>query len=182
MFRHLSLALVTGLMIAGTATSPASAVIVDYTLTFTGNHGNGTGTLVLDEPLPLATFQENFAGDLVSLQATIGGITYNFNPAAVDVNLGTGQMFYSISGASVPVVNPSPPGLTEILMIGGGASNGNFNIVNNGGPNLDDGTWTISAGVIASVPEPSTWALLLLGFAAIGAMTYRRSKSAMVAA
>jgi PEP-CTERM motif len=28
---------------------------------------------------------------------------------------------------------------------------------------------------IASVPEPSTWAMLLLGFASVAVMTYRRS-------
>jgi hypothetical protein len=32
---------------------------------------------------------------------------------------------------------------------------------------------------VASVPEPSTWAMMILGFAGIGAMTYRRHKSAM---
>jgi hypothetical protein len=33
-----------------------------------------------------------------------------------------------------------------------------------------------------AVPEPSTWAMMILGFAGIGAMTYRRRKSAMLAA
>jgi hypothetical protein len=32
------------------------------------------------------------------------------------------------------------------------------------------------------VPEPSTWAMLILGFVGIGLMTYRRRKSAMLAA
>ena len=35
---------------------------------------------------------------------------------------------------------------------------------------------------VASVPEPSTWAMMALGFAGIGAMTYRRRKSPMLAA
>jgi PEP-CTERM motif len=30
---------------------------------------------------------------------------------------------------------------------------------------------------VAAVPEPSTWAMLLLGFAGIGFMTYRRKQS-----
>jgi hypothetical protein len=34
---------------------------------------------------------------------------------------------------------------------------------------------------VASVPEPSTWAMMILGFAGIAAMTYRRRKSAMLA-
>ena len=30
--------------------------------------------------------------------------------------------------------------------------------------------------VTSSVPEPSTWAMLILGFASIGFMAYRRSR------
>jgi hypothetical protein len=33
-----------------------------------------------------------------------------------------------------------------------------------------------------NVPEPSTWAMMILGFCGIGAMTYRRRKSAILAA
>jgi hypothetical protein len=35
---------------------------------------------------------------------------------------------------------------------------------------------------VAPVPEPSTWVLMILGFAGIGAMTYCRRKRAMAAA
>jgi len=35
---------------------------------------------------------------------------------------------------------------------------------------------TVSAAITA-IPEPSTWAMLLIGFAGIGAMTYRRRNS-----
>jgi hypothetical protein len=35
---------------------------------------------------------------------------------------------------------------------------------------------------VNAVPEPSTWAMMILGFAGIAAMTYRRRKSAMLAA
>ena len=34
----------------------------------------------------------------------------------------------------------------------------------------------VGSGFTAAVPEPSTWAMLILGFAGIGAMTYRRRK------
>lgn len=36
--------------------------------------------------------------------------------------------------------------------------------------------------LVAGVPEPSTWAMMILGFVGIGAITYRRRKSAMVTA
>jgi hypothetical protein len=38
-------------------------------------------------------------------------------------------------------------------------------------------------GAVSAVPEPSTWAMLLLGFAGVGFMAYRRkSKPALMAA
>ena len=41
----------------------------------------------------------------------------------------------------------------------------------------------VTSGSITSVPEPSTWAMLLLGFAGIGFMAYRRkSNPALMAA
>jgi len=37
-------------------------------------------------------------------------------------------------------------------------------------------------GNIGAVPEPSTWAMMLLGFAAVGFVTYRRRRTAALAA
>lgn len=51
-------------------------------------------------------------------------------------------------------------------------------VVNDAGPPLGlrvDGL-TSAAGAIGAVPEPSTWAMMILGFAGIGFMTYRRRK------
>jgi hypothetical protein len=50
---------------------------------------------------------------------------------------------------------------------------------------LDFAHWTIQGEVtqsVASVPEPSTWAMMVLGFAGIGYIAYRRRKTAAVAA
>lgn len=38
------------------------------------------------------------------------------------------------------------------------------------------------SGSIGAVPEPSTWAMMVLGFAGVGFMTYRRRRSAALAA
>jgi hypothetical protein len=35
---------------------------------------------------------------------------------------------------------------------------------------------------VTGVPEPSTWAMLMLGFAGLGFVGYRRNKTASVAA
>lgn len=177
--------LIAGALVGAGLSAPAKATIVQesYTLTFTGTSGNlagGTGTLVINETTPINTFIENVAGDLVSLQATIGGVTYNFVPANVTVDLGTTgnpatQIFYGLSGASTGVVT-LPSGPTETLDLGGFG----FNIITTspGGPNLDNGSFTIGPAFVASVPEPSTWAMMILGFAGIGAMTYRRRRAA----
>jgi hypothetical protein len=51
----------------------------------------------------------------------------------------------------------------------------------NGPPGLfipgDIGILTVSAAAVAAVPEPSTWAMLLLGFAGVGFMAYRRKQN-----
>jgi hypothetical protein len=41
---------------------------------------------------------------------------------------------------------------------------------------------TVSFDTVSAVPEPSTWAMMLLGFAGIGYGVYRRKKLAAVAA
>jgi hypothetical protein len=44
-----------------------------------------------------------------------------------------------------------------------------------GGNPFADGEVVISfMGTVPTVPEPSTWAMMLLGFAGIGFMAYRR--------
>ncbi len=41
---------------------------------------------------------------------------------------------------------------------------------------------SFSGSFITAVPEVSTWAMMILGFAGLGFMTYRRRKSATIAA
>jgi PEP-CTERM motif len=52
-----------------------------------------------------------------------------------------------------------------------------------GGPSTSVNGGNAAAGAVSTVPEPSTWAMLLLGFAGIGFMAYRRkAKPALMAA
>jgi len=45
------------------------------------------------------------------------------------------------------------------------------------------GNWNVTISTVADVPEPSTWAMLILGFAGVGFMAYRRkSNRALMAA
>jgi hypothetical protein len=47
---------------------------------------------------------------------------------------------------------------------------------------IHEGPFNASFSLSGSVPEPTTWAMMLLGFVGIGAMTYRRRKSSTIAA
>jgi hypothetical protein len=54
---------------------------------------------------------------------------------------------------------------------------------NSNGEQGVQGTWTATAALTTDVPEPSTWAMMILGFAGIGFMAYRRkAKPALMAA
>ena len=41
---------------------------------------------------------------------------------------------------------------------------------------------TINVGNVGAVPEPSTWAMMIIGFAGVGYMTYRRRKTSAISA
>jgi hypothetical protein len=53
---------------------------------------------------------------------------------------------------------------------------GTFNTISWINPTFEN-WYGFTVGVQSAVPEPSTWAMMLLGFAGIGLMTYRRRKS-----
>jgi hypothetical protein len=46
-------------------------------------------------------------------------------------------------------------------------------------PTVDN--FTLAQGLTSAVPEPSTWAMMILGFAGVGYMTYRRRRTAAIA-
>ena len=57
-----------------------------------------------------------------------------------------------------------------------------FNLIQSGTNERNPGNWNGPAQ-ISAVPEPSTWAMMLLGFAGVGFMAYRRkSKPALMVA
>jgi len=86
------------------------------------------------------------------------------------IETGNGDLEMSINGSSPQNIFPS----TSFI---GSINPGTYEITFNGfvgRPGNNDGTVvgsyeaTITAGMASAVPEPSTWAMLLLGFAGIG--------------
>jgi hypothetical protein len=93
----------------------------------------------------------------------------------------TPSLFISVSHPDIPASITQP-----FSILSGLTGSGTFNEATYSGVfsayqasyQLHPETITVTVdGVIAAVPEPSTWAMLLIGFAGIGLLSYRRHQS-----
>jgi hypothetical protein len=109
----------------------------------------------------------------------------NFFNAAVTNGLGMNDpslASFSLATSFGPLTvnsNSSFPSFLLPTLNGGG-----FATISGGEVSITENTsLTFEATLTAAVPEPSTWAMMVLGFAGIGCMAYRRkSKLALLAA
>ena len=105
-----------------------------------------------------------------AFQAGVGTATSTFDfrdPG--DLLLGVVDTFGSVD----VIVNGA-----QIFEIAGSVTDAVINLGSNFGPNIDltingFGAFVIGGVVPEAVPEPSTWALMLLGFAGLGFVGYR---------
>jgi hypothetical protein len=84
----------------------------------------------------------------------------------------------NIQSASLGFTQLSAPG----DLFSGPASSPTFNLGTftlSGGFTAGPATLTISQAAVAAVPEPGTWALMLIGFGAIGVSMRRRRVAAL---
>jgi hypothetical protein len=102
------------------------------------------------------------------------------------------------SETDVPVTNGNPSGLSVVFFFaagGGGGFQDNHNLVNAFGDQVysgpesspvfapgsftlgDSNTFNVGTLTFTAVPEPSTWTMMLLGFAGIGFAGYRRARA-----
>jgi hypothetical protein len=91
---------------------------------------------------------------------TIGGVQQNAVFGLAD----DGTTMFAVQGTSIYTVNLATGALTLDANYGGhglGAANGEAFLNES----------------VGGVPEPSTWAMLLLGFAGVGFMAYRRKQN-----
>jgi hypothetical protein len=173
---------VAGLALGAVFSTPARAsVLVQYTLTFndpdgTGPLTGGSGLLTLNEPT-LGNLIENLPTAGESLVATVDGYSFTINSSSFSqwhIDLGNGHfnnlgLTSAINSAVFNMVyldTYGPSGAKYDLQ-----RNENSPLINADSPLS---TFTISGPLVASVPEPSIWAMMILGFAGIGAVAYRR--------
>jgi hypothetical protein len=165
----------------------AKAAVYTYAITFNDPDGagvltGGSGLMTLDVanfpgPFLYGTGNPNFLG----LTATINGQTYIVNASDIvgGINVGAAGQFYDLG---VKTQAGLTPGSHYFEMFGAQGYAG-YNVFTVGGPNLiSQASWSIGEGVIqvAAVPEISTWAMMLLGFAGIAFMAHRRTSKRSV--
>jgi hypothetical protein len=159
----------------------------------------------------VSVFTNTFAGvdgitvsaDGTRLFAEVGGHIVGFNTANGAQTFDSGPVPGGPDGAAIGLtgaiagllfVNTNDgrffeinPNTLEQTLIFSGGSRGDFVTVDPNGTLLITQTDSIlrltalDGGFTNGVPEPSTWAMMILGFACVGAMAYRRkSKQAML--
>jgi hypothetical protein len=174
--KKIGILLATCALFAATTTVPAAAAVYDFTYT-----GALSGNLVITTS---DTLDAVGGFDITSVTGTFGGagITGLFNNPNQPLNSSTGTFTWD------NVLFPSGVQVFDRYGIAFTTANGTFNIfdaIADGG-NTDaaapyglivgeTGVETFGTGTIAAaVPEPSTWAMMILGFAGVGFMAYRR--------
>jgi hypothetical protein len=159
----------------------ASASTVTYNLVLTATSGpesSPTGSFfTVVTPTPSTSFDTVGNGQLTAMNFVIDGMTFNL---ANSTSAGVG---FNNTGPNTPEVinNISYTGQNAafVFQLSTGGFGYNFSDSANSALNSSG---TITATVAPAVPEPATWAMMILGFAGIGAVTYRRRKSATLTA
>jgi PEP-CTERM motif len=178
----MALAALAMLVFAVSTMTRASAdtyVIYDVNASYDSGAGTVTGSFTLD-----TTTNTSYAVDLTVVGA--GGV--NSGSLTDPTQFGTGT--YEVApGVTDATYNDGDPALQVYLTYpaGGGALfNGSFGSSSVGSyfsPTCGgeicgfplSGT-VLNASIASAVPEPSTWAMMILGFAGIGFMAYRRKQ------
>jgi hypothetical protein len=161
--------------------SPLSQIAGSFTVTFdpTLNYANDTADLVVHSLVgPTIDSTLGFTYDAAGHYFFLGGTANGSNFVAVGTN--DFVLTYNLTDLSNPQFIPcNTPGFSC------GAQTGNSAYDTSGFTTTGNNSLWFIAGAQSTpaVPEPSTWAMMILGFAGIGFMAYRRrSKPALMVA
>ena len=169
MRRHLILLCGIALSTAISAES-ANAQAVTFNLT-----GSRTATFTLNSSVPNSFTSSALIGDQIFFN-NVAGI---FGGTAGTANISFGTNLIADLN-----IQSSSLGFTQLSgaddLFAGPASNPTFNIGTfnlSGGFTAGPATLTITRATVAAVPEPGTWAMMLVGFGALGVSVRRRRQS-----
>lgn len=178
--------------------SPAQAVpMVTYSWTTTsqgfGPHVGQPTSATFEVPLSDVLNGVIPQIDISNIQLSYPGLTFNSTATGTSgccdfsafVNPVTGAFIFKDIGQGLSVeafAGTDINSATTFLSITvdnqvSGSVKDQFNALNNGSADAGfptAGFWTASFPTVAAVPEPSTWAMMILGFLGVGFMAYRR--------
>jgi hypothetical protein len=174
--------------------APLAQAATVYDLTFTGffaasgspSQVDGTGTITTTGGTGFGFENATLSSSgpkITDIQINLGAASFDFADAiAADLATFNGNpLSFGYLG-----VDPAGAGFFDPKMVlTAYFGTDKFTLADGEGkPNFFIGNFSISPGVVAGVPEPATWAMLLLGFGGIGAMLRmaRRKQDALAAA
>jgi hypothetical protein len=169
------------------ASMPAKADLL-YGFDFTTANYDVNGTLTTDALNDVLSISGNVSSTTALTAGTGGPITGLINGSGTPPAQGTYTAPSGNAWNYNDVLYPSGPALVDnngLLFSFGASDVGNIYTVGStyyfsvDTPQslYNPGDLVIAGGITAAVPEPSTWAMMILGFCGVGFMAYRRKQS-----
>ena len=165
-------------LVFGMATAMLAIASPAYAAPLLFNFSGPSGTAIFQlDSNPTPTTSQTFIGSDQFSFSNVAGVFGGVAGTASTISFGNG-IFSSLS------INAANLGFTQFnaptLFTGSPGSptflTGTFTLIN---PFFGNGTLTISpVAVTGAVPEPATWAMMLVGFGAVGGALRRRQKVA----
>ncbi|MGA2871884.1 MAG: PEP-CTERM sorting domain-containing protein [Verrucomicrobiota bacterium] len=195
MSRFFSLAAAAALLLAGFAASPAKADVVgifDFSTTYDGGTLNGdplSGTMTLDVGAGGVVDSGTLTISGIGLPGVLTmGLAPPSPPASAFQASGGLELFgndnvFPITANGITFGTGAPGslagGFTLQFLLGGEFDECSGTTVCGaiGGPGFGGGAQKLGATTISAVPEPSTWAMMILGFCGLGFMAYWRKSN-----
>jgi hypothetical protein len=170
-------------ILASMATAAKADTFLTYTVDASYNNGGGTITGTFTVDATVAATALGGTKDLTAInlvQTGSGGInTFNFtNTSVASDAIDQPPSFYNLT------INDGGNDLNLGFDLNGGAlattgfGHSTVETEFSGAPIfVVSGTITEGTGITAAVPEPSTWAMMILGFCGLGFIAYRRKQN-----
>ena len=161
------LAFVTGLAL----TSPAGAALLQFDLT-----GSRQASFQIDSGAIPDSYSSSVFGDQIqylNVPGTYGGLV-----ETATIGFGTGSIFAQLN------VGATGLGFTQFAgpdLFSGNPMHPTFNLGTFALTSIVSGASSIEISEVAAVPEPSTWAMTLVGFAGVGWLAHQRRRKVAAA-
>jgi PEP-CTERM motif len=149
----------------------ASTVTYNLVLTATSGPESGSGSFTVITPTSSTSFDTVANGQLTAMTFMIDGMTFNL------LNSTSAGVGFNNTGPGTPEIinNISYTGQNDSFLFQLSTGGFRYTFTDTANSSLSS-SGTIEA-TISAVPEPSTWAMMILGFCGLGFMAYRRKQN-----